>query len=119
MVLHLFAKLDDPHIVAGQKTPLLFTHAAVETLTVPLVGIAFALVAFVGGRSRALGNPAVAALAVTGGLGYAVAGLTAPFASTFTPLFDLVGLVGVWAAVVGGMELARSHRAATLQGVNT
>ena len=27
MVLHLFAKLDDANIVAGETTPLLFTHA--------------------------------------------------------------------------------------------
>jgi hypothetical protein len=109
MVLHLFAKLDDAHIVSGENTPLLFAHAGVETLTVPLVGIAFALLAFTGGRTRALGNPVTASLAVVGGLGYALAGATAPFISTFTPLFDLVGLVGVWAAVVGGMQALRRH----------
>ena len=105
MVLHLFAKLDDHNIVAGQATPLLFTHAGVETFTVPLVGIAFALLAFAGGRSHLLGNPAVAALGMVGGFGYALAGATAPFVATFTPLFDLVGLVGLWAAVVGGMQI--------------
>jgi len=108
MVLHLFAKLDDANIVAGERTPLLFTHAGVETITVPLVGIAFALLARAGGRSRVLGNPVVAALGVVGGLGYALAGATAPFTATFTPLFDLVGLVGLWAAVVGGMQIV--HR---------
>jgi hypothetical protein len=92
MVLHLFAKLDDPNIVAGENTPLLFSHAAVETLTVPIVGIALALLAFAGGRGRVLRNPAVAVLGVLGGLGYALAGATAPFTPTFTPLFDLVGL---------------------------
>lgn len=117
MVLHLLAKLDDPNIVAGESTPLLFTHAGVETLTVPLVGIAFALLALAGGRSRALGSPAVAVLGVLGGLGYAVAGATAPFTSAFTPLFDLVGLVGVWAAIVGGMRIVRSRSAHDLQEV--
>jgi hypothetical protein len=105
MGLHLFAKLDDANIIAGETTPLLFTHAGIEILTVPLVGIAFALLAFAGGRSRALGNPAIAALAVVGGLGYALAGATAPFISLFTPMFDLVGLVGLWAVVVGGLQL--------------
>jgi FtsH-binding integral membrane protein len=109
MVLHLFAKLDDTNIATGANTPLLFTHAGIETLTVPLVGIAFALLAYNGGRSRSLGNPAVAALAVIGGLGYALAGATAPFTPTFTPLFDLVGLVGVWAAVVGGIQVVRGR----------
>jgi hypothetical protein len=117
MVLHLFAKLDDANIVAGNKTPLLFIHAGVETLTVPLVGIAFALLAFAGGRSGVLGNPAVAALAVIGGLGYALAGATAPFTSTFTPLFDLVGLVGVWAAVVGGTQLVREYSTVSVHKV--
>jgi hypothetical protein len=110
MVLHLFAKLDDGNIVAGEKTPLLFTHAGVETITVPLAGIAFALLAYAGGRSRVLGNPFVAVLGVVGGLGYALAGATAPFISTFTPLFDLVSLVGLWAAAVGGMRIVRERR---------
>lgn len=117
MVLHLFAKLDDANIVAGDPTPLLFTHAGVETITVPLVGIAFALLALAGGRSRALGNPAVAALGVVGGLGYALAGATAPFTATFTPLFDLVGLVGLWAAVVGAMQIAHGRNENALQEV--
>ena len=56
-----------------------------------------------------LGNPAVAALGVIGGLGYALAGATAPFTATFTPLFDLVGLVGLWAAIVGGMQIVRGR----------
>lgn len=111
VVLHLLAKLDDTHITAGAATPLLYTHAAVETITVPMFGIAFALLAAAGGRSRVLVNPVVAALGVIGGLGYAVAGATAPFISTFTPLFDLVILVGVWAMVVGLMQLLRSGHA--------
>ena len=113
MVLHLFAKLDDANIVAGDPTPLLFTHAGVETITVPLVGIAFALLALTGGRSRALGNPVVAALGVIGGFGYALAGATAPF----TPLFDLVGLVGLWAAVVGGIQIVHRRNENALQEV--
>jgi hypothetical protein len=109
MVLHLFAKLDDANIIAGHSTPLLFTHAGVETITVPLVGIAFGLLALAGGRSRVLGNPAIAALGVVGGFGYALAGATAPFLALFTPLFDLVGLVGLWAAIVGGMQIFRGN----------
>jgi hypothetical protein len=117
MVLHLFAKLDDANIVAGETTQLLFTHAAVETITVPLVGIAFALLALAGGRSRVLGNPAVAALGVVGGVGYAMAGVTAPFIATFTPLFDMVGLVGMWAAAVGGMQIVRGRNESALDEV--
>ena len=117
MVLHLFAKLDDANIVAGESTPLLFTHAGVETITVPLVGIAFAMLAFAGGRSRALGNPAIGALGVIGGLGYALAGATAPFTATFTPLFDLVVLVGLWAAIVGGMQIVHGRDENALQEV--
>ncbi len=41
---------------------------------------------------------------------YALAGVTAPFMSTFTPLFDLVSLVGVWAMVVGAMQLVPGRR---------
>ena len=117
MVLHLFAKLDDPHIVAGEKTPLLYVHAAVETLTVPMLGIAFAMLAVAGGRSRVLGNPFVAVLGVIGGLGYALAGVTAPFMATFTPLFDVVALVGVWTMVVGAMQLVRARHPRTLHEV--
>jgi len=117
MVLHLVAKLDDAHITAGENTPLLYTHAAVETVTVPMFGIAFALLAAAAGRSRVLGNPFVAALGVVGGLGYALAGATAPFISTFTPLFDLVSLVGVWAMVVGAMQLLRGRHARAPQVV--
>ncbi len=96
---------------------MLYTHAAVETLTVPLFGIAIAMFAVVGGRSRVLGNPLVAVLGVVGGLGYALAGVTAPFMSTFTPLFDLVSLVGVWALVVGAMQLTQRRHAQTLEEV--
>lgn len=117
MGLHLLAKLDDAHIMAGESTPLLYTHAAVETVTVPILGIAFAMLAVTGGRSRVLGNPFVAVLGVVGGLGYALAGVTAPFMSTFTPLFDLVSLVGVWAMVVGAIQLDRERRARILQEV--
>ncbi|MBA3798881.1 MAG: hypothetical protein H0X18_07250 [Geodermatophilaceae bacterium] len=117
MVLHLFTKLDDAHIMAGENTPLLYTHAAVETVTVPMLGIAVAMLAVAGGRSRVLGNPFVAVLGVVGGLGYALAGVTAPFMSTFTPLFDLVSLVGVWAMVVGAMQLVRGRHTRTLHEV--
>ena len=117
MVLHLVAQLDDTHITAGENTPLLYTHAAVETVTVPLFGVAFALLAAAGGRSRVLGNPLIAALGVIGGVGYALAGATAPFISTFTPLFDLVSLVAVWAMVVGAIQLLRRHPARTPQTV--
>lgn len=113
MVLHLVAKLDDAHITAGAATPLLYTHAVVETITVPTFGVTFALLAAVGGRSRVLGNPVVAALGVVGGLGYALAGATAPFISTFTPLFDVVLLVGVWAMAVGAMQLLRARHGRT------
>jgi hypothetical protein len=117
MVLHLFAKLDDANIVAGESTPLLFTHAGVETITVPLVGIAFAMLALAGGRSRVLGNPAIGTLGVVGGLGYALAGATAPFTAIFTPLFDLVALVGLWAAIVGGMQIVHRRNEHALEEV--
>lgn len=117
MVLHLFARLDDANILAGDNTPLLFAHAGVETLIVPLFGIAFALLAVTGGRSRTLGTPLIAVLGVVGGLGYALAGATAPFTSTFTALFDLVGLVGVWATVVGAVQLLRGHSTQALHEV--
>ncbi|MEO7352566.1 MAG: hypothetical protein ABIR34_02100, partial [Marmoricola sp.] len=109
--------LDDPHIVAGENTPLLYTHAAVETITVPMLGIAFAMLAVAGARSRVLGNSYVAVLGVIGGSGYALAGVTAPFMATFTPLFDLVSLVGVWAMVVGVMQLVRERHPRALHEV--
>jgi len=111
MVLHLVAKLDDANIVAGEKTPLLFAHAMSDTVIIPLFGIAFALLAIAGGRSRVLGNPFIAALGVIGGLGYALAAATAPFMETFTPLFELVRLLGVWALVIGAIHLLRGHDA--------
>ena len=117
MVLHLVAKLDDAHITSGGNTPLLYAHAAIETLTVPMFGIAFAMLAHAGGRTRVLGNSIVTALGIIGGLGYALAGLTAPFISTFTPLFDLISLVAVWAMVVGAMELIGGRHARPLQKV--
>ncbi|MEO5709047.1 MAG: hypothetical protein ABIQ59_04415 [Nocardioidaceae bacterium] len=117
MVLHLIAKLDNPHIVAGENTPLLYAHAAVETVTVPMLGIAFAMLAAAGGRCRVLGNPFVAVLGIIGGLGYALAGVTAPFMATFTPLFDLVSLVGVWAVIVGAMQLVRGRHRRSLHEV--
>ena len=80
-----------------------------------MFGTAFATLAQAGGRTRVLGNPIVAALGIIGGLGYALAGLTAPFISTFTPLFDLISLVAVWAMAVGAMELIGGRHARPLQ----
>lgn len=108
-VPHLLASSDADAIHAGDPTPLADLHLVLQAVATPAVGISVAALALVGGRSRELGAGRVAtALAVVGGLAYALAGPV--MATTENPKLAILfaGSAGLatW-AVVAGVRMAR------------
>ncbi|MEO6512667.1 MAG: hypothetical protein ABIO16_16830 [Nocardioides sp.] len=107
MVLHLLAKLQDGAVAAGDTALLVDAHLVIESITVPLFGLAITWLAVTGARGRAFGNWFIAAFAVVGGVTYAVAAGTIGFTEALDALFPFAGLIGVW-AVATGLWLRRS-----------
>ena len=113
-VPHLLAGGEHDALEAGGATPMVDTHLALSTLTTPLVGVSVALLAVAVARATPTW-PArtLAALAVVGGLGFAVA---APLlAVTGNPqvsnLFAAQTLIDVW--IIGtSVRVVRSAKEA-------
>ncbi|MEP7020337.1 MAG: hypothetical protein ABI808_06780, partial [Pseudonocardiales bacterium] len=114
MALHLLVAVEGDALARGDSTPLVSVHVVLETITVPLFGLAVSALAAVGGATRALGNRVIAIPGVVGGLAYAAAGATIAFTDVLDPLFPLAGLIGVWAVAVGIWLLVRTHRSAAI-----
>jgi hypothetical protein len=111
MLLHLVVATEADALASGGSTPLVDLHVVVETITVPLFGLAIAALALVGGRAHSLGNRATAVLGVVGGVAYALAGATFLLTDALNPLFPLAGGIGLW-AVAAGIGLLRAGRSA-------
>lgn len=94
-------------IAAGRATPISDVQVVMETITVPAFCLGVIALAIVGGRSRALGNPAAAVLAVLGGVGHGLASGTILFTDRFDVLFPAAAGIALWAMAVGGMMLLR------------
>ncbi len=72
---HLLAASDAGALERGESTPLVDLHTALQAISTPAVGLSLAALALVGARSGALDGGRVAtALAVLGGLVFALAG---------------------------------------------
>ena len=114
MALHLMVAVESDALARGGSTPLVSVHVVLETITVPLFGLAVAALAAVGGATRALGNRVIAVPGVVGGLAYAAAGATIAFTDVLDPLFPVAGLIGVWAVAAGTWLLVRTRRSAAI-----
>jgi hypothetical protein len=107
-VIHLFAATQAAELEDGGTTPLVLAFTGVETLVNPVWGLTIAVLAVVGGHTRALGNRVVLVLGLLGGLAFAVATATIAFVDTFDPLFPVAGLAGLWLVAVGVIGLTRA-----------
>lgn len=109
MVPHLLA-VGEAHAAAhGGPTPLLDTHMRISLFSNAAVGFGVAVLAVLAARSRALGGgPAVAVLAVLGGVAFGAAAplLVATGVEAFAILFSGSVLIGLW-LLVSGVLLAR------------
>jgi hypothetical protein len=109
MVLHLAAATDADRIAAHQSTPLTDVHIVVETITVPLFGLAIAVLAVIGATTGTLGNWLTALFGVVGGGAYALAGATAAFTDALDPLFPFASVIAFWATGTGVWVLRRGR----------
>lgn len=110
MLLHLVAASDVDRLAAGKATPITNVQLVVETIAVPAFGFTIAALALIGASTRAIRYPAVAPLAVVGGIGYGLAGGTLLFTDAFNFLFPTAAGIGLW-AIGAGVGLLRRPRA--------
>ncbi|MFG2076104.1 hypothetical protein [Nonomuraea maritima] len=109
-LVRLVSAVEADAIAAGRATPISDVQVVMETVTIPAFCLGVIALAVVGGRSRALGNPLVAVLAVLGGIGHGLAGGTILFTDRFDFLFPAAAGIALWAMAVGGMMLMRRRR---------
>jgi len=108
MVVHLFAALDAGSLADGKRSLVIWLQIVNETVAAAW-GLALAALAVVGGRAGIVGNRLTIPFGVVGGLAFALASATIPYADTFDSLFKIGSLLSIWAILVGGTEIAR-HR---------
>ncbi len=111
-VPHMLASADAAELRAGADAPLAELHSILQAFTSPLLGLSVAALAVVGARSGALDGGRIAtALAVVGGLAFAVAGpaLAITHDTALSPLFAGSAGIAIWALVTGA-RLVRAHR---------
>jgi hypothetical protein len=111
-VPHLFASSEADALLSGEATPLTDLHGLLGAVTTPVVGLSIAALAVLSARDRVLGNGRIAAaVAVAGGLAYALSGplmlITADPA--FSPLFAGSAALAIW-LVLAGVRTARRER---------
>ena len=111
-VPHLLASSEADALLRGEATPLTNLHAMLGAITTPVLGLSVAALALVSARERVLGNGRIAAaVAVAGGLAYALAGplMVLTKDPAFSPLFAGSAGLAVW-LVLAGVRTARRLR---------
>jgi hypothetical protein len=106
---HLLAASEAAAVRQGVAAPLADLHTALQALSTPVVGLSLAALALAGTRTRALdAGRLVTALAVAGGLAFALAGPAIALTenSELSPLFAGSAGLAIW-AVVAGTRTAR------------
>jgi len=106
-----FAALESvPHLLAASDASLVDLHTTLQAFSTPMVGLSLAALAVAGARSGELDAGRIGtALAVVGGLAFALAGpaIALTHDSGFSPLFAGSAGLAVW-AVVAGTRRART-----------
>lgn len=117
-VPHLLASSEADALLRGGETPLTDSHAILGAITTPLLGLSLAALAVLSARDRVLGNGRIAAaVAVAGGLAYALAGplMLLTKDPAFSPLFAGAAGMAVW-LVLAGVRTARRLRGGATAG---
>jgi hypothetical protein len=100
-----FAAIESvPHLLAASNASLTDVHTTLQAFSAPLVGLSLAALALVGHRSGELDAGRIGtALAVVGGLAFALAGpaIALTHDSAFSPLFAGSAGLAIWAVVAG------------------
>jgi hypothetical protein len=113
---HLLAASDVGALRRGEATPLADLHTILQAISTPAVGLSLAALVLAGARSRALDGGWVAtALAVLGGLAFALAGpaIAISESSELSPLFAGSAGLAIWAVVAGARMARRLSRDTT------
>jgi hypothetical protein len=103
-VPHLLAASDASALQRGESTPLVDIHTALQAVSTPAVGLSLAALALAGARTHTLdGGRVGTALAVIGGLAFALAGpaIAITHNSELSPLFAGSAGLAIWAVVTG------------------
>jgi hypothetical protein len=115
-VPHLLAASEATAIRRGEATPLADLHTTLQAISTPAVGLSLAALAFAGARSGVLdGGRVVTAIAVLGGVAFALAGPAIAISQSSEPSPLFVGSAGlaIWAVVAGTRTARRSSPRAT------
>ena len=108
-VPHLFARSEADSLLGGESTPLVDLHTILQAVSTPALGLSVAALALAGARGRALGGGKIAAaIAVVGGVAFALAGpaIAITHNSELSPLFAGSAGLAIW-LVVSGVGTAR------------
>jgi len=100
-----FAAMESvPHLLAASEASLTDVHTTLQAVSTPLAGLSLAALALVGARSGELdAGRLVTALAIVGGLAFALAGPAIALTenSELSPLFAGSAGLAIWAVVAG------------------
>lgn len=107
MTVHLFEAVKADAIADGSKDFYYWLQTANEILVDATWGVALALLAVVGGLTGSLGNRVTMVMGLVGGACFAIASATIAFTDLFDVLFPVGSLLGLWAVVIGALQLRR------------
>lgn len=108
-VPHLLARSEADSLLGGESTPLVDLHTILQAVSTPALGLSVAALAVASARGRALGGGRIAAaIAVVGGVAFALAGpaIAITQSSELSPLFAGSAGLSIW-FVVSGISTAR------------
>ncbi|WP_329375602.1 hypothetical protein [Streptomyces sp. NBC_01483] len=111
LLVHLLAAGEADRLAGGGDTPITDALVVVDTIAIPVFGLAIAALALLGALTRSLGNVVVAIPGVVGGAGYALAAGTILISDRLDGLFPTAIGIALWAAAVGVQLLLRDRRA--------
>jgi hypothetical protein len=114
---HLLAASEADALAGGGSTPLTDLHTVLQALATPAVGLSIAALAVVSARTHALGSGRfAAALAVVGGIAFALAGPAIALTenSELSPLFAGSAGISLWCLVSGARLARRAEMRGTL-----
>lgn len=111
LLVHLLAAGEADRLAGGGATPITDALVVVDTIAIPVFGLAIAALALLGALTRSLGNVVVAIPGVVGGVGYALAAGTILISDRLDGLFPTAIGIALWAAAVGVQLLLRDRRA--------